>query len=135
AVAPALDKLLAHDAHEAGAGDELGTVRFECGIKRCLECAAVSKLLVVDNISGDARLFGALKCGRIWLVGDDARDLGWIVGCARGRDQRRHVGPAPRDENAYASLRCRHGGRLSQAPSLVSTGSILFRYLSDWRPA
>jgi hypothetical protein len=96
---PALHERGGEQAHEPAEADELDRViieyRLQCGLER-RPVLAVGR--VIEHRGCDAGLARGVEPGGIRPVRQHERDLGRIV-LLRRRDQRRHVGAAPRDQD------------------------------------
>src|SRR5487761_193437 len=100
AVAPNIDELGSEDTHEAGEADKVDTRFLERGIERRVECHAFGEASVRDDAGRNFGACGALEARGVGTIGDHRDDLGGIVACRAGVDQRLKVGAAARNQHA-----------------------------------
>ena len=88
AVVPALDEARRHQPHEACAGDEVDAEGAQRRVELGLEGFALLEVLVIDDPRLQPRSCRLEQPFGLGAVGEDAGDLGGIVGCTRRCNQR-----------------------------------------------
>src|SRR5262249_7536770 len=107
-------------AHEPGEADDVDRLRLELGLHGALERLAIpAEARVIDDRGGQMRLARGGEPFGVRAIGEHERDLGGIVGGARRRDQRPHVGAASGDQDRDAPP--------AHAPALAEVGA--------WQPS
>ena len=101
ALLPAPHEPWREQAHESGKADDVDAMRLERALQRAFEGLSIGELPMLDERGGEPGRARRRQPFGVGLIGHDERDLGRVGGALRGRQQRRHVGAAPGDEDGH----------------------------------